>query len=199
MGITGALSFWAGTLYFSQERTAEDTSLAEIIPKGGTGLPLIGGPFELVDHQGFRRTDADFKGAYTMVYFGYSFCPDICPEALYNITQALNQLGKKAPRIQPLFITLDSERDTVEHLSRYISLFHPRFMALTGTPAQIEAVKKAYRVYSAKVNSEESRSEYVMDHSSLIYVMDPQGRFVAHFNHGTSPKEMARVLNGLLK
>jgi cytochrome oxidase Cu insertion factor (SCO1/SenC/PrrC family) len=198
IGICVALSMWVGKIYDQYKNMSAYTPLAEIMDKGSTGLPHIGGPFTLTDHLGNSRTDADFKGKYMMVYFGYSFCPDICPAALSNMTEALTQLGTKADQIYPLFITIDPERDTSTHLARYIGIFHPRFVALTGTPQQIEKAKKAYRVYGTKTKPDGTSTEYVMDHSSIIYVMDRQGRFVAHFNHTTPPQEIVRILNTLI-
>ncbi|MBL9028923.1 MAG: SCO family protein [Caedimonas sp.] len=199
-GICIALSAWAGKIYFQHVdvATSGDTLIAEVTDKGGTGLPHIGGSFRLIDHHGNPRTDADFKGKYVMVYFGYSFCPDICPAALTNMSEALAALKEKAEQVHSLFITIDPERDTIAHLARYIESFHPRFIALTGEPKQIEKVKKAYRVYGAKTKPDGTSTDYIMDHSSIIYVMDRQGRFIAHFNHATPPHEMVRVLDELI-
>lgn len=198
IGICIALSIGVGKIYDQYKDMSASIPLAEIADKGGTGLPHIGGSFTLTDHQGNSRTEADFKGKYMMVYFGYSFCPDICPAALSNMTEALTQLGTKADQIYPFFITIDPERDTSAHLARYIGIFHPRFIALTGTPEQIEKAKKAYRVYGTKTKPDGTSTEYIMDHSSIIYIMDRQGRFVAHFNHTTPPPEMVRILNALM-
>jgi cytochrome oxidase Cu insertion factor (SCO1/SenC/PrrC family) len=198
IGILAAVLMWVGKTFLHYTATPSNSSLAEITDKGSTGLPHIGGSFSLIDHHGNLRTDADFKGKYMVIYFGYSFCPDICPAALSNITEALNQLGGKAEQIYPLFVTIDPQRDTVEHLARYISIFHPRFIALTGTSEEIEKAKKAYRVYGNKVKAQQETTDYVMDHSSIVYVMDRQGRFVAHFNHTTPPDEIVRIMNTLI-
>ena len=203
------LSAWLGYLYFdkkeldkalSSEENPHVSSVAHVWDKGTKqGLPSIGGPFQLIDHRGIQRTEADFKGKYLLIYFGYSFCPDICPAALLNISEALNTLKEQAHEIAPVFVTLDPERDTPQHLSNYIESFHPRFTALTGTPEQIETAKKAYRVYSHKNKAEGTQAEYLIDHSSIVYVMDRQGRFVTHFNHATPPQEMAHILKEVVK
>jgi protein SCO1/2 len=150
----------------------------------------IGGPFRLVDSQGIVRTDREFRGKYLLVYFGYTFCPDICPMALSNISQALPLLGNDRDQVVPIFITLDPERDTQSALRDYSSHFHPNIVMLTGTPAQLAPVMKAYHAYGAKVADDKSM-DYVMDHSTLIYLMDRQGRFLRFFPHTTPGRELA--------
>ena len=155
------------------------------------GLPAIGGPFKLIDQNGLIRTDADFKGKPLLVYFGYTYCPDICPTALYNMTNALNQLGGGA-KIHPLFITFDPQRDTVEHLKVYAQNFHKDFVLLTGSKNQVDEAAKGYRVYAARTTEDRGEEDYLMDHSSLIYLMDKNGQYVANFNHNTPPDEMVK-------
>jgi protein SCO1/2 len=150
----------------------------------------VGGPFTLTDTTGRTVTEKTYAGKYMLVYFGYTFCPDVCPTELQVVASALDLLGPDADRIVPLFVTVDPERDTVQTLSEYVKLFHPRLIGLTGTPAQIAAVARAYRVYYAKVNAKD-RSDYLMDHSSFIYLMGPDGGLRALFRNGTSPKELA--------
>lgn len=160
----------------------------EIIP--------IGGPFELIDNNGVRRTEADFKGQYLLVYFGYTSCPDVCPIALQTMSEAVERLGEKGKLVTPIFITVDPERDTVEQIDLYISDFHPRFVGLTGTPKQTAAAAKAYRVYYAKANEDK---DYLTDHTSILFFMGPDGRFLNHFRHGETvekiSQEMSRHLN----
>ena len=160
----------------------------------GGGLARIGGPFTLVDHTGAQRTEADFKGRHALIYFGYSFCPDVCPTALADMLIALDELGPDAARVQPLFITIDPDRDTPEALKDYVANFHPRLIGLSGSPAQVSGAARAFRVYYAKVDDPEAGRNYLMDHSSVIYLMDPDGRYLAHFSHGTAPETMARRL-----
>lgn len=160
-----------------------------------TGAAAIGGPFQLTDHTGKAVTDADFRGRYTLIYFGYTYCPDVCPTELAAMSQALDGAGTAAERVQPLFISVDPQRDTVPHLADYVALFHPRLVGLTGTPDQIATVAKAYRVYYAKAPQEGGGpDDYLMDHSSFIYLMDPQGRFITVYPAGTTADAIAADL-----
>src|SRR5262245_31517169 len=115
-----------------------------------SGVALVGGPFELVSHKGQPVTDKDFRGKYMLVSFGYTYCPDVCPTELQVISTALDELGNKAKDIQPIFITIDPERDTIAALSQYMQSFHPSYIGLTGSPEAIAKAAKAYRVYYAK-------------------------------------------------
>lgn len=194
--ITGGA--WLGYVYTNPQQLSTEAPVV-IVQEKEYGTPQLGGSFSLIDHEGQSRTDADFKGKILLVYFGYSFCPDICPSALYNISQALEALGPKAKEIQPLFITIDPLRDTVEHLAHYRENYHPRFVMLTGSEDQIQKVMKAYKVHGAKVKPDGTTTEYLMDHTSIIYIMDRQGRFIAHFNHLTPPRELQEALLKILK
>ncbi|MBP2298189.1 SCO family protein [Azospirillum picis] len=161
-----------------------------------TAVP-IGGPFTLTDNQGRTVTDADFRGKYMLIYFGYTYCPDVCPTELGVMTQALDQLGPKAETVQPVFITVDPERDTVPHMKDYVALFHPRLVGLTGTPDQVRDAARAYRVYYAKAPQKDAKpDEYLMDHSSFIYLMGPDGKFVGVYPGGTSADKIAQDLAG---
>ncbi len=191
---------WIGSLYYQTLLTELDEPVAVIREiQAASPSSELGGPFRLVDQDGVLRTDVDFKGKYMLVYFGYSFCPDVCPTGLYSMTEALNVLGAQADEIQPLFITVDPERDTPSHLKRYLKNYHPKMIALTGSKEQVTAAKKAYKVYAAKAEPDGTSTDYLMDHSSVIYVMDRQGRFVTHFNHATPVEEMVRVLKATIK
>lgn len=174
---------------------------------GGAGLPgsqkttgraLIGGAFTLTDHEGNTVTEADFLGRHALVYFGYTFCPDVCPMELQSITEALERLGPKADGVTPLFITVDPERDTVAVMAEYARHFHPSLRALTGTPEEVRAATRAYRVYFKRTDGPEEGDDYLVDHTSLVYVMGPDGAYVAHFTFGTPPDEMAARLSELL-
>ena len=168
-------------------------------PRGAAGTLLasaIGGPFRLVDQNGKTVTDADLKGKWSLVYFGYTHCPDACPTALNDIAVALDELGPKRAEVRPVFITVDPERDTPAVLKSYVTAFDAPILALTGTPQEIAQAAKGYRVYYAK--HPEEGGDYSMDHSSVIYVMDPQGRFTASFTHENSPEEIAERLKKLL-
>ena len=169
-------------------------ALQRLLPAGGltsVGRATVGGPFELTDHTGKRVTDKDYRGKFMLVFFGFTFCPDVCPTALQVVAAALDKLGPKADRVQPLFITIDPERDTPAAMASYVSSFHPRIVGLTGSLAEIQAVAKAYRVYYQKVKDERSSAPYTMDHTSIIYLMGPTGELAAHFTHTTSVDTMA--------
>ena len=168
-------------------------------PRGAAGTLLasaIGGPFRLVDQNGKTVTDGDLKGKWSLVYFGYTHCPDACPTALNDISIALDGLGPKRDAVRPVFITVDPERDTAEVLKAYVTSFDAPIMALTGTPEEIAQAAKEYRVYYAK--HPEAGGDYSMDHSSVIYVMHPEGRFTASFTHENTPEEIAERLKKLL-
>ena len=157
----------------------------------------IGGPFALTDHTGKSRTDADFRGKLMLVYFGFSFCPDICPTDLMAIGQAIDKLGPAGEGVQPLFVTVDPERDTAAHLAEYVPFFHPRLLGLTGDTAHIRDAARAYRVYYAKVVID-GAAEYTIDHSGFIYLMDRDGKYLGFFPPGTPADRMAAVIEAHL-
>lgn len=159
-----------------------------------TGKALIGGPFRLVDHTGKTVTHEDYRGKFMLVFFGYTFCPDICPTELQAMAAALGKLGKSAERIVPLFITIDPQRDTPAQMASYVKNFHPRLAGLTGPEEDIRAAAKAYRIYYAKVENKNSPADYLMDHSSFVYLMSPDGEYVTHFPYGISAEKMAEGL-----
>ena len=143
----------------------------------GGGPSPIGGPFALIDQNGQPISDQDMKGRPFLVFFGYTHCPDICPTALFEMSEVLHTLGKDADRVGALFITVDPERDTPAVMKDYLSSFDPHLRGATGDPKAIDAVEKAYRVYAKKVPTD--KGDYSMDHTALIYLMDKQGRFVS--------------------
>lgn len=162
----------------------------------GAPTAKIGGPFELVDaRNGKTVTDQDYKGKWLLIYFGYTHCPDACPTALNDLSLALDKLGDKRRDMAPLFITIDPERDTADVMKDYAASFAPDIVGLTGSAEQIAKAEKAYRVYAAKHPTKDGG--YDMDHSSIIYVMDPSGRFVTNFTHETDPDQMATKLMSL--
>ena len=162
-----------------------------------SGSALIGGPFSLTDQSGQRRSEADLKGRYALVYFGYTYCPDICPTSLSTMTQGLDLLAEQAPdkaqAVLPVFVTVDPERDTVAALASYAEHFHPRLLALTGTPEEVAAAAKAYRIFYQKVE-EPGASDYLMDHSSVLYLMGPDGSYLTHFTHASTAEDIAKGL-----
>lgn len=154
--------------------------------------PAVGGPFELVDHSGKTVRESDFRGKHLLIYFGYTYCPDVCPTELTLMAQALDRLGPAADKVQPLFITIDPERDDPAHMADYVGLFHPRLVGLSGTAAQVSVAVRAYRVYAAKAPGwEKAGKDYLMDHSSFIYWMDDAGKFIAAFPAGSTPDVVA--------
>jgi len=163
-----------------------------VVPGETTKPSSVGGPFRLLDHNGRVVTEADFKGRPFLVFFGFTHCPDICPTALFEMSEVLKRLGPDADKTAALFISVDPERDTPEKLKDYVSSFHPRVFGLTGTPAEIEAVTRAYRAYAKKVPLD--GGGYTMDHSAIVYLMDKDGRFVAPFNLKRSAEQAAADL-----
>ena len=160
--------------------------LRSAAPIANVGKAQIGGPFSLTDHTGRRVTNKDFLGRNLIVYFGFTFCPDVCPTGLQVIAAALDGLGPKAERFTPVFISLDPVRDTPAQMADYVKAFHPRLVGLTGTPDEIASVARAYRVYYKSVKDDKSSAGYTIDHTSIIYVMDAKGEYVAHFTHATA-------------
>jgi len=156
---------------------------------GAFGLG-IGGPFRLTDTGGHTVTDASFRGRWMLVYFGYTSCPDVCPTELATIGAVLRELGPEADRVAPLFITVDPARDTGKVLGAYVRLFDPRLIGLTGTPAEIAAAARAYRVFYRRVALHDGNA-YLMDHSSFVYLMGPDGRFIDLFNPRTRATDIA--------
>ncbi len=184
---------WAGLTYMRQTKPSPT-------PAVETGISLIGGPFALIDQKGRVRTDKDFKNKYMLVYFGYSYCPDICPTGLQAITDAMEGLGGDAQSVQPIFISVDPERDTPEQLASYMENFNPRFIALTGSKAQVEDAMKQYRVFAQQADDPGSENtEYLIDHSSIVYLMAPGGEHVAHFTHATPASEMVEGIKKHLR
>ena len=158
----------------------------------------IGGPFTLEDGAGKTVTDLNFRGKYMLVYFGYTFCPDVCPTTLNDVAQALDKLGPRQDRIQPLFITVDPARDTPAVVQQYAAAFSPRLIGLTGTPDQVAAVAREYRVYYAPHKTGPNPGDYTMDHSSILYLMDPSGQFVGIVRADEGPDKMAADLAAFL-
>jgi protein SCO1/2 len=148
-------------------------------PSGAPRTAAIGGPFRLTDQNGRMVTEQDLKGAPFLVFFGFTHCPEVCPTTLFEVSEILRKLGPDADRVRAVFITIDPDRDTSAALKDYLSSFDPRMLGLTGDPAEIAAVAKAYRVYYKKVPLEQ---DYTMDHTTIVYLMDKEGRFVSPFN-----------------
>jgi protein SCO1/2 len=166
------------------------------VPAVATGPSAIGGAFALTDQDGKTVTDQSMKGKPFLVFFGFTHCPDICPTALFDVSEVLGKLGPDADRVGALFVTVDPARDTPAKLKDYLSSFNPRLRGLTGDEAAVTAMTKAYRVYFKKVPLQ--GDDYTMDHTALVYLMDKEGRFVAPFNLKRPPEQAAADLKKYL-
>jgi cytochrome oxidase Cu insertion factor (SCO1/SenC/PrrC family) len=164
----------------------------------GGRASLLGGPFTLEDGSGKPISDRDFRGKYMLVYFGYTFCPDVCPTTLNEVADALDHLGPKAARLQAIFITVDPQRDTPSVVKQYAAAFSPHLLGLTGTSEQIAEVAKEYRVYYAKHVTGPGPNDYSMDHSSVLYLMGPDGRFIAPIRADESGEQIAEDVSKLM-
>ncbi|MCK1653295.1 SCO family protein [Bradyrhizobium sp. 149] len=156
----------------------------------------IGGPFQLTDQNGKAVTDKNLKGKPTLIFFGYTHCPDVCPTSLFEISEVLRALGKDADKVNAVFISVDPERDTPATMKDYLSSFDPHLEGLSGDPAETAKVITSYRVYAKKVPTKDG--DYTMDHTALIYLMDRDGRFVSPFNLKRTPEEAAVELKRYL-
>lgn len=183
LGILGVAAY-----YFNSAPKSYVTSVTE------RSLPNLGGAFKLIDQFGKVRTDKEFKGKFMLIYFGYTFCPDVCPLGLQNISKAFDKLITDLDHIVPLFITIDPERDTVDNLKIYAQNWHSSFIMLTGTQEEINTVLKAYKVYAVKAKPDGTMADYLMDHSALVYLVDPSGKFVDYFPHTTEPDEIVKII-----
>ncbi|MGR7996974.1 SCO family protein [Xanthobacter sp. ZOL 2024] len=157
-----------------------------------SGTAAVGGPFSLVDQDGKPATEAILKGKPTLIFFGFTHCPDVCPTALFEMSEIFGALGPDADKAQAIFVSVDPERDTPEVMKSYLSSFAPQLKALTGAPEAIETIKKEYRVYSRKVPL--TGDDYTMDHTAVVYLMDKTGTFVAPFNSKQPPATAAAEL-----
>ncbi|XP_059305351.1 protein SCO1 homolog 1, mitochondrial [Lycium ferocissimum] len=190
----------AGLVYYydrEKRRHIEDITNASTSVKQGpsVGKAAIGGPFSLIDHNGKPVTEKDFFGKWTVVYFGFTHCPDICPDELQKLAAAVDKIKEKSGiQVVPLFISVDPERDTVEQVGEYVKEFHPNLIGLTGTPEEIKKTARAYRVYYMK--TEEEGSDYLVDHSIVMYLMDPKMEFVKFFGKNN---DVDMLTDGIIK
>jgi len=192
IGLVAFLILVGGLVYLSSAWLSgqDEPSLPQV---------AIGGPFALKASDGRTVTDQTYRDKWQIIYFGYTLCPDACPTALNDIAGALEKLGPEAAKVQPIFITIDPARDTPKIMGEYVKAFDPRIIGLTGSPAAIATAAREYHVYYAKVADKDAPDGYLMDHSSVIYVMRPgDGRFVATFTHDTSSDQMAERLKKLI-
>ncbi len=164
-----------------------------------------GGPFSLVDHHGKTVTDRDFLGRYVLIFFGYTYCPDVCPTTMGVVGDALDALGEKGLRVQPVFVSVDPERDNLKELADYVSHFHSRMIGLSGTKDQILSIANDYGATYFKVyqmpptdGSEVGKGDYLISHSAALYLMGPDGKFITLFPFGTSSEGIAQGINTIL-
>jgi cytochrome oxidase Cu insertion factor (SCO1/SenC/PrrC family) len=160
----------------------------------GSGVALVGGPFTMVNHKGEMVTEKSFLGKPMLLFFGFTFCPDICPTELQVMAAAIAELGDKGRDIQPVLVSIDPARDTPEVLAAYVSNFGDNVIGLTGSEAQVAAMAGEYRVFYAKQENPKDPANYQMDHSSIIYLMGPDGQFLKHFSYTTDAKALAAGL-----
>jgi protein SCO1/2 len=181
---------------FANRLTALFGAQQPVPAMGGITLPQglsLGGPFSLVDQTGKPVTERDFAGRWMLVYFGYTYCPDVCPTELGTMAEAIDELGPLADKVTPVLITIDPQRDTPEHLADYVARFHPRLIGLSGTPEQVAEVARRYRVFYSKVQRPDA-TDYLMDHSSFVYLVAPDGRVRSLFRPEAKPEEMAATI-----
>ncbi len=188
LGLALVAGGWAAWLW-----TQPPSSSAIVSSETRTsGTALIGGPFTLTDHRGERRSEADFEGRYMLIFFGYTYCPDICPTTLTTVSQGLDILAEseaaKAAAVTPVFVSIDPARDTPAALADYMSHFHPAMVALTGSEEEVAVAAKAYRIFYQKVVQEDASD----------YLMAPDGSYVSHFTHASTAEEIAEGLAKLV-
>jgi protein SCO1/2 len=174
----------------------QQPSAAQMMDDLMFGRGSVGAPFTLTDPNGKPHSDSEFRGKLMIVYFGYTFCPDVCPTDLMAITQALDALGKDAAGIQPVFITIDPERDNAA-MAEYLRAFHPSFIGLTGTPEEIRRVANSYKTFYARVADSRS-NEYSIDHSGVIYLMGRDGKYLGFMPPRTTPDRLTDILRKYL-
>ena len=161
-----------------------------------TGRADIGGPFSLVDQDGRPVTDRDLLGKPTLVFFGFTYCPEVCPTTLLHMSSWLKQLGPDGDKLNAVYVTVDPERDTPKQMKQYLSAFHPRIRGLTGTPDQVAGAVKAYKAYAKRVSLD--NGDYVMDHSTMVYMMDLSGGFVGPIGYGEPDAQVMPLLRDLV-
>jgi protein SCO1/2 len=164
--------------------------------RGVTAPAAIGGPFQLTDQAGQTVTEKNLQGRPSLIFFGFTHCPDVCPTSLFEISEVLRAMGKDADRVNAYFVSVDPERDTAGAMKDYLSSFDPHLKGLTGDPEAVAKVISGFRVYAKKVPLKDG--DYTMDHTALIYLMDRDGKFVAPFNLKRTPDEAAKDLKRYL-
>lgn len=182
---------------FAGQRVGEWPAPGSVSEPENTAAALIGGPFTLTDQHGNVVTESILGDHWSVIYFGYTFCPDVCPLTLQNVSLAIEDLGGRGDRVQPIFISVDPWRDTPEVMEFYAANFHPRMLALSGTPEQVAEAAASYRVFYAPTQKPDDPN-FLVEHTSLLYVTGPDGRYVTHISHTSSVEEIVAKLRELL-
>lgn len=191
--LAGSLAAWQIHQDEARRETLAATAIVETLPAEAKTAPAIGGHFALLNQDGQAVTDASFAGKYQLIYFGFTYCPDLCPTGLQSISRTMDLLGDKATKVQPLFISIDPERDTPKVVKDYVANFHPSIVGLTGTLPQVQAAAKAFKVYFKKAEQVDD-DNYMMDHSTLIFLMAPDGSFLETFKEDVEPQILVDAL-----
>jgi protein SCO1/2 len=194
----GAVLSLAAMLAGAQDSTPRRTDAARLMEELMSGKVPVGGEFSLTDPRGGRVRLSDFRGRFVLLYFGFTTCPDICPTDLLAIGEAVKALGKDGDSVQPVFVTLDPERDTREMIGEYVANFHPRFVALTGSEAEVRRVATSYKVFFEKLPMT-GAAKYTIDHSAFTFLIDRNGGYLGVFPPGTPPERMATVVRDELR
>jgi protein SCO1/2 len=188
LALAGVLVLGVASLGYAQTTAQSKVESTRLMSELMSGKGQVGGPFTLLDQTGKKRTLAEFKGKVVLIYFGYMFCPDICPTDLNNLAGLLKRLGKDSAQVQVIFITLDPARDTQEFIGKYVEYFDKRILGLRGTEQQTKQVATQYKTFYEKVSLKDN--QYVIDHTAFTYIMNRNGKYLAFFPPGTSPERM---------
>jgi protein SCO1/2 len=186
---------------YTNQQAIKGSDVAGVVIKKpiSTGTPTIGGSYTALDQNSGVVSDKTYHGKYVLIFFGFTYCPDVCPTTLTTFSTAMELLGKDADKVQPIFVTVDPERDTPENLKSYLTHFHKKMVGLTGSVQQIDHVKKIFRIYAAKTGlNEKDHEDYSMDHSSVSYLMGPDGKFLTFFSYGLEAEAIAIKIKGFL-
>ena len=197
LSFAGGIAVAAGGWLFAAQDPPQ-RSAAELMDVLMWNREPVGGPFALIDHNGQRRTDTDFRGKLMLIYFGFTFCSDVCPTDLLAVAGTMDQLGPASEALQPLFITVDPEKDRPEQLKEYVKLFHPSLIGLTGDASQIRKLTSAYKVYYAKTQPSRPFDPGI-DHAGYVYLMGRDGEYLGFFPPGTSVDRMADAIRPLVE
>jgi cytochrome oxidase Cu insertion factor (SCO1/SenC/PrrC family) len=191
------IGFRGGIDYSHAAQSTQERAAAQLMDDLMYGRGTVGGPFSLTDQTGRRRNDTEFRGKLLIIYFGYTYCPDVCPTELQQIGLAVEHLGDVGSAVQPLFITIDPARDTPEVLAQYVPSFHPRLLGLTGTSDEIAAVAQEFKVVYTKYQPSDG-GPYLIDHTGFVYIVDRSGKYRGFFPPGTPEDRMREMIKAIL-